>query len=84
MTTKNPKLKSKKTKSLYKYYAGFSEEFVESAISRSLLQFELNTSLLVLDPWNGSGTTTHFCSKVGTSSIGLDRNPLYAASGGAG
>jgi DNA modification methylase len=53
------------------YYAGFSERFVESAVSA----LELSTSHTVLDPWVGSGTTTHVCSRLGLRSVGVDINP---------
>ena len=55
----------------YRYYAGYSEAFVESIIK----QLPLTGSSVVLDPWNGAGTTTAVASRLGYSSIGLDINP---------
>ncbi|WHL28410.1 DNA methyltransferase [Pseudomonas juntendi] len=77
MSTTNPKLQTKHAKSLFKYYAGFSDDFVISAIQKE--QEQLNQdALIVLDPWNGSGTTTHACNQLGVKSIGVDRNPAMA------
>jgi hypothetical protein len=57
--------------SVYPYYAGFSERFVES----TLLRIEASPSDLILDPWNGSGTTTAVCARSGIPSVGVDLNP---------
>jgi DNA modification methylase len=63
---------SEKEKTFYKYYAGFSNHFVEDMI-RIL---ELDSGDMILDPWNGSGTTTYIASTKGYNSIGLDINPV--------
>lgn len=57
--------------SIYPYYAGFSEQFVESILRK------VNASAgdLILDPWNGSGTTTAVCSRKGIPAVGVDLNP---------
>lgn len=78
MPTKNPKLKTSKTPKLFKYYAGFAVEFVESAVHKTLSKKAVSEDFIVLDPWNGSGTTTNICSKLGILSIGIDRNPVMA------
>ncbi|MGX5800895.1 DNA methyltransferase [Bradyrhizobium sp. Arg314] len=57
--------------SIYPYYAGYSEQFVES-ILRKINASEQDT---VLDPWNGSGTTTAVCTRMGIRSFGVDINP---------
>ncbi|MXW52732.1 MAG: site-specific DNA-methyltransferase, partial [Gammaproteobacteria bacterium] len=54
----------------YPYYAAFTEGFVSSVI-----ESYLSDATLVLDPWNGSGTTTSVCAQKGISSIGIDINP---------
>lgn len=77
MSTKNPKLKTKHSKSLFKYYAGFSDDFVISAIHKEHTLSDQDR-FIVLDPWNGSGTTTHACNKLGIPSVGVDRNPAMA------
>ncbi|MET0637174.1 MAG: hypothetical protein ABWZ25_14180 [Chitinophagaceae bacterium] len=71
---KNPKRPRKATgrDSWYPYYAGFSEEFVSSAIG--CLAEENDTT--ILDPWNGSGTTTNQGNKLGYSTTGFDLNPV--------
>lgn len=56
----------------FPYYAGFPELF-----ARELLQSaKLPRDAVVLDPWNGSGTTTYAASGLGLSSIGIDLNPV--------
>ncbi len=54
------------------YYAGYAERFVDSAID----YLNLNTSKLILDPWNGSGTTALVAARHRIRSIGLDVNPV--------
>lgn len=56
----------------YPYYAGFSTEFVRSALG----QYAPVGKLPVLDPWNGGGTTTQISSELGFNSIGCDLNPV--------
>ncbi len=54
-----------------KYYAAFSQEFVEDVIAF----LNLNQKSTILDPWNGSGTTTEVASCLNFSVIGYDLNP---------
>jgi hypothetical protein len=54
----------------YGYYAGYADQFVAEVV-RALPE-EVGT---VLDPWNGSGTTTSVASAQGISSRGIDLNP---------
>ena len=61
---------SKNQRDWYPYYAGFTEEFVDT-----VLEVHLKDAKFVLDPWSGSGTTTAVCIKRGLSSIGVDINP---------
>ncbi len=56
---------------LFPYYAGFSSAFVES----TLPSLDLSRGAKVLDPWNGSGTTTIAAFKQGLTAIGSDLNP---------
>ncbi|WP_431201354.1 DNA methyltransferase [Bradyrhizobium betae] len=60
--------------SLFPYYAGFSEAFVTDVLDA--LQASPND--VVLDPWNGSGTTTSIARRSGVASIGIDINPAMA------
>src|SRR5437764_1350405 len=63
----SPKLTQAEKRSLiYPYYAGFSEAFVASMLDR----MEVVENSRVLDPWNGSGTTTLIASMRGASSVG--------------
>ncbi len=56
----------------FPYYAGYPELF-----ARELLQSaKLPHDAVVLDPWNGSGTTTYTASTLGLNSIGIDLNPV--------
>ena len=56
----------------YSYYAGYSEAFVASAING----IRLRSGAIVLDPWNGAGTTTNLVSRLGFNAIGVDLNPV--------
>ena len=55
----------------YDYYAGYSDSFAHDVI-RSL---DLCPDSTVLDPWNGSGTTTYAAGCLGLKAVGLDVNP---------
>lgn len=56
----------------YNYYAGYSHTFTQNIIESA----ELPSDAVVLDPWNGAGTTTLMCSINGHQSVGLDLNPV--------
>lgn len=56
--------------SWYRYYAGYSASFVEQALKESAA-----TAQLVLDPWNGTGTTTVVSASKKVPAIGFDVNP---------
>lgn len=58
----------------YPYYAGFSAEFADEAL-RSL---DLPRGATILDPWNGSGTTTTRSVLAGHQAVGVDINPAMA------
>lgn len=69
----NPKMDAEdKSDSWYGYYAGYSPNFV-----RDVLTFlELPKDSLILDPWNGSGTTTQVAASLGYNFVGFDLNPV--------
>src|ERR1700674_4323901 len=69
-----PKLSSKKKSRSYRYYAGFSEEFVREILTLA----KPRSDEVLLDPWNGSGTTTRVAAQLGIRAIGLDLNPAMA------
>jgi hypothetical protein len=56
----------------FPYYAGFPENFARSLLASA----GLPASAVVLDPWNGSGTTTYAASRLGLASCGFDLNPV--------
>ena len=56
----------------YPYYAGFSEDFV----ANTLQAVNARPGDIVLDPWNGAGTTTTVASHLGIDAIGIDLNPV--------
>lgn len=58
-----------------RYYAGFSERFVEDLLSRS----DALPSGTVLDPWMGSGTTIRVAHRLGHRAVGVDLNPAMVA-----
>lgn len=68
----NPKIgtASDPVDSWYRYYAGYSAGFVEQALSELAGSAEL-----VLDPWNGTGTTTVVAASKNVPAIGFDVNP---------
>lgn len=57
------------------YYAGFSEDFVESALS----YLNCTPGMTVLDPWGGSGTTSLVASRNGIRSFSVDINPAISS-----
>ena len=50
----------------YSYYAGFSPDFVRNALD----VMALPSKSRVLDPWNGSGTTTEIADETGYTAVG--------------
>jgi DNA modification methylase len=62
----------------YPYYAGFTEEFVSGVLDAKIPEV-----MSVIDPWNGSGTTTVVCARRGFASAGTDVNPALVIIGRA-
>lgn len=58
----------------YPYYAGFSNEYAEAILTA----IKSKKNLKIMDPWNGSGTTTLAADRFGFDSIGIDVNPVAA------
>lgn len=58
----------------YRYYAGYSAEFVHFVLQK----FGPSVQGPVLDPWNGTGTTTLVSAMSGYDSIGVDVNPALS------
>ncbi len=57
---------------LYPYKGKFYPRVVRTLINT----FKLNSDSLLLDPFNGSGTTTHEASLMGIKSTGIDVTPM--------
>lgn len=57
---------------LFPYYAGYSSSFTTNLL-RTL---QLKKGSIILDPWNGSGTTTTSASNLGFTALGQDLNPV--------
>lgn len=57
---------------LYPYKGKFYPRVVRTLINA----FKLNNNSLLLDPFNGSGTTTHEASIMGIKSVGIDVTPM--------
>lgn len=68
----NPKLRSREDAAVwYQYYAGYSEDFVRNALHG----LGIRKGSVVLDPWNGAGTTTFVADYAGYEAVGFDLNP---------
>ena len=70
-TSSSPKRPRGQAEVWYPYYAGFSATFVKEVLDR----LSLPADAVILDPWNGSGTTTACAALRGYASIGIDINP---------
>ncbi len=71
----DPKLRARdgaRTNNWFKYYPGFSEKFARLALASA----GLGRGAWVLDPWNGSGTTTAAALALGLNAYGFDMNPV--------
>lgn len=71
----SPKRRSDGDRSLLpwsQYYAGFSEKFALQVMD----QLHVTRDDTILDPWNGSGTTTTVAYGQGIQAIGIDINPV--------
>lgn len=65
---------------LFPYYAGYSTEFTIEALRSA----RLSNEAVILDPWNGAGTTTQAAQRLGYKAIGLDLNPAMVVVAKAG
>lgn len=76
---KNPKLSFESRvgrENFYSFYPGFSWHFAQSLIAST----KLPSRGKILDPWNGSGTTTSAGASLGYKTIGFDLNPVMIIS----
>ncbi|MET9255790.1 hypothetical protein [Streptomyces sp. NPDC003717] len=72
LSPKRPAVEKAGLADTFPYYAGFSFDWAVNCIAGTRLSGELT----VLDPWNGSGTTTLAANISGHKAVGLDRNPV--------
>ncbi len=72
-TAKRGQLERTGVHSWHTYYAGYAEGFVADVLSLLARPGDL-----VLDPWNGSGTTTFVAQRHPVYSIGVEINPVMA------
>lgn len=56
----------------YDYYAGYSLSFAQNLLAH----IPVEADSLVVDPWNGAGTTTAAAAHLGMRSFGSDLNPV--------
>lgn len=70
----SPKRSNGQGSDWYPYYAGYSAEFVREALER----LALPQGAVVMDPWNGAGTTTATAASLGFRAVGIDINPAMA------
>jgi len=72
----NPKVyadtSGKAERRVFSYYAGYSHSFALNLLS----SLTLDPKAVLLDPWNGSGTSTSAATLLGIHSIGQDINPV--------
>lgn len=59
----------------YPYYAGYAQGFVSDIIKF----LKICPGQIIVDPWNGSGTTTQVATENGIQSYGFDINPVMIA-----
>jgi len=57
---------------LFPYYAGYSSSFATTLLESATLP----KGALVVDPWNGGGTTTAAAIAAGLDTVGYDANPV--------
>ncbi|MEU1588788.1 DNA methyltransferase [Micromonospora sp. NPDC005710] len=69
---KRPREETAGLADVFPYYAGFSFEWARDQLS----VIAPNDDDVVLDPWNGSGTTTLAATSNGHRSVGIDLNPI--------
>jgi len=72
LSPKRPQVDTAGLADIFPYYAGFSFDWA----CKTLISNQSVEAAIVLDPWNGSGTTTLAASRVGMPSIGIDLNPV--------
>lgn len=70
-TPKRRATSASKAEESYPYYAGYAESFARDALQRLS-----EPGVVVFDPWNGAGTTTHAAATMNRPACGTDLNPV--------
>ena len=65
---------------LFPYYAGYSADFTDKLIQ----SLGVAKGSIILDPWNGSGTTIQSAMASGAHAVGVDLNPAMVIVAKAG
>lgn len=65
---------------LFPYYAGYSADFTDTLIQ----SLGVAKGSIILDPWNGSGTTMRSAMASGAHAVGVDLNPAMVIVAKAG
>ncbi|MGV9317784.1 hypothetical protein [Streptomyces sp. NPDC003660] len=73
LSPKRPPVETAGLADIFPYYAGFAFEWARKQLND---QSAGDPEKVVLDPWNGSGTTTLAAQYDGHPSFGIDRNPV--------
>ncbi|WP_424636914.1 DNA methyltransferase [Embleya sp. AB8] len=73
LSPKRPAVEKVGLADVFPYYAGFSFDW---ACDKLASGSPSDSPITVLDPWNGSGTTTLAAQHLGHRAIGIDRNPV--------
>src|SRR5215204_4701060 len=76
---RSPKLGYSAHRQYYRYYAGYTQGFVEDIVST----LRVPQGGLIIDPWNGAGTTTAAAAELGLPARGFDINPAAVMIGRA-
>lgn len=73
LSPKKPPIDTGGLADIFPYYAGFAFDWARKQLNE---QSAGEPGKVVLDPWNGSGTTTLAAQCDGHPSFGIDRNPV--------
>ncbi len=76
LSPKRPSIETAGLADIFPYYAGFSFEWAREELQRSRQELDPERTPFVLDPWNGSGTTTLAAQSLELRSAGVDLNPV--------
>jgi DNA modification methylase len=61
----------------YRHVFAYSDQIIVDLVN----EFEINGEDLILDPFNGTGTTTLAAKRLGIDAIGIDANPVAVLAG---